>query len=318
MHYIWTGLAFVAAAAVVAVSCTMNAVFWTGIAHTEMEKVLIGAASIALDIFKCGLPVLIAAALARRNVFYAIIGTPFFLGLFAAGILGAIGFLSANIASHTGARDAQNDALSLVRAELSEIDKRLSGIRELRSPATIEAELAGRRQDKRWTTSKECTEATQGPSREFCTGYFEEQSALATARDAVGLRARQSTLRTQVSTLQDAGAGQVSNPQVATVTRLLSWVHLDVRKDDVTFGISVFFALLIEFAAALGPYLALRHGALGPKVLKPNAETRNPKPLKVSEIRPRVPEISYDRLIEATAGPASRMSAADLKRISEI
>ena len=265
MRYVHSGLGVLVALAIIALSCFMNFKFWAGQATTAEHGMALGAASVAFDGLKALLPIWITIAFAQRRVLYVATASTIFALLFCGSLLSAIGFISTTRGEKTGSREALNARLEITQKELAGLDAQIPGLTGYPPIATIEANLAGLRQDKRWASSHGCEDATAAPSRDFCKDYFSKRAQLSSAIEANRISERRDTLRGEVSRLLDAGAGLAADPQASMISRLASAVRPGINVADAKTALMLFFAVLVELCAAFGLFLATRHSPPAPK-----------------------------------------------------
>jgi hypothetical protein len=76
--------------------------------------------------------------------------------------------------------------------------------------------------------------------------------------------------------LRAAGAGEAADPQASLLARLLP---TSIGVSRVQLALNIFFAVLVEFGAALGLYMATRHGAFAPRATAQRRRDRSaPEP----------------------------------------
>jgi hypothetical protein len=116
----------------------------------------------------------------------------------------------------------------------------------------VEEALARARQDRRWSTSNGCGDATAEASRAFCRelGTLRMELASATARER--LRARAARLQSEIDGLLASGAAVEQDQQAGALARLSGFGLRQVQTSLV-----VLLALLVELGAAFGPFLAM-------------------------------------------------------------
>ena len=293
MKFVLTALSVLAALVMIAASCALNFDYWSGQGETARESLILGAVSVAADVLKAALPVLIVLAVRAGRIVYAGAASIAFVLFLTASLLASVGFLNKTRGAKVGTQEALTARYLLVRQELGELADKLARLSATASVASIEARLKAQQQNWRWTSTKQCTDATATASRAFCSNYFAERERLGTAVAAARLTARRNKLRTEVTRLQQMGATQAADPQVQMVARFVPWI----TASDAKLALTMFIAVFIEFGAALGLYLATGHswvaskagrgklvGILGTR----HSEGRLPVPVAVGNKRPRV------------------------------
>lgn len=254
-----TGLAVLAALVMIVVSTAMNFHFMRSLAQTEAEGLMLGGASAAADVIKAALPLFITIAWRGRRYLYALIGSLVFAVFAVFSFLSALGFAADARGALAGSKEAVNDQLA--RAVRTETDKRAAraALKEPRPAAVLEVEIARLSQDRRYTTSKACTEATLQASREFCAELLTVKGELEQARAASRLDGELKDLSTLIETLRKRGAGGEVDAQVSVIARLLSVPDQGAVRNALV----VFAALLVELGSSFGLWLALGHSVGG-------------------------------------------------------
>lgn len=233
-----------AALVFIAVSAAMNALFLSSLGRTLAEAVLLSCVSIAADVMKAVLPILLARALLlRAHVQTAIAGT-----MLCAVVMLSLASGSGFVATMRGAAHAANttlsDKLAAATRDLSETDTRMVGLQSARPTAVIEAELAAAAVDRRWTASISCT--VPANARQFCADVsrFRVELAAAVERDALGLQRQK--LRSAIAALTDAGAGRDDDPQAGALAGLLG-----IERTNLRAALSTGVAMVLELGSIL-------------------------------------------------------------------
>ena len=251
--------ATVAGAAVlfIAVSAIMNALFLSSLGRTPVEVGLLAAVSIASDMVKAVLPVLIVRAVIVRAWSHCVIAGVMLTVVVALSLASGTGFAALTRNTAITVRTAQADELAAWLRELRDIEASVEGLAPSRQIAVIEADIAGQTIDRRWTLSKSCTDISGASARKFCTDLsaLRSELALATSRDQ--LTAKRSGTRARVDVLQLAGAGGDSDPQAAAIAALIG-----VDKSTPRLVLPVSLAVVLELGGVIlvllltGPTLA--------------------------------------------------------------
>ena len=171
----------------IAVSAIMNALFLSSLGRTPAEVALLAAVSIASDMVKAVLPVLIVRAAIVRAWSHGAIASVMLTVVVALSLASGTGFAALTRNASVTARGAQADELAARQKELRDIETGIEGLAPARQAAVVEAEIAGQSIDLRWSMSKSCTDITAASTRKFCAGLsvLRSELALATARSAV-------------------------------------------------------------------------------------------------------------------------------------
>ena len=116
----------------------------------------------------------------------------------------------------------------------------------------INAAIERAKQDKHWSTSHECNEATTDLSRGFCANLGDLRVELASSLDRERLETQRTELSGNIGALMQAGANLDSDLQAGILSKLFG-----LQLPRVQNGLIVLVALVVELSAAFGLYLAL-------------------------------------------------------------
>jgi len=213
-------LGICAALVMCAVSGAMNYLFLASLGKTPLEGHVLGAASAAADVLKALLPFFIAWSWNVRRFVAAASGTLAFLFFAGFSLLSAIGFAADNRGTLVDMRESISQEYSRVQRSLGEAEARRSTLPAHRPAAVVAEEIDAHRQNRRWSATKDCTNATEAESRAFCAEYFRLRAELAAATEAERLSAQIGSLQSEAVKLRENGAGQDSDPQVALLSRI--------------------------------------------------------------------------------------------------
>ena len=252
MHRLITGVCLAGALLLTAASIYMNWSFWIGQGGDAPSSQVLGAVSIGIDVFKASLPLVIAWAWSARLRLGSLIGMMFFTGCLVFSLFSAIGFAASSRGAVTGSREAVSLRYQAAERELREIKERVTSLGAIRPRAVIEAAIARAKQDRLWSSSNECRDATIEASRAYCRGVGDLRIELAAAVESERLRDRGAALKAEVDTFLAAGARNDQDQQAGLLARLTG-----VGLERVQTSIVVLFAALVEFGSAFGLFLAL-------------------------------------------------------------
>ena len=230
----------------IAVSAMMNALFLSSLGRTPVEVGLLAAVSIASDMIKAVLPVLIVRAVIVRAWSHLAIAGVMLTVVMAMSLASGTGFAALTRNAAVTVRGAQADELAARLKELRDIEAGIDGLAPSRQTAVVEAAIAGLTIDRHWIWSKSCTEITGSSARKFCTDLssLKSELALATSRDQ--LTAKRNGTRSRIDVLQLAGAGGDSDPQAVAIASLLG-----VDKSTPRLVLPVSIAVVLELGGVV-------------------------------------------------------------------
>jgi hypothetical protein len=265
MRFLVTVVGAGAALTLIAASGLMNWLFMTSLGRSEFEQQILGAVSVAVSALLALLPTLLVWAWRERRPVSIVLGVPLFLAFAAFSLSSAVGFAAKNRGSLSEDRALHTAQLAGVRQELQDNETKLKELGAYRPLAVAGEWLRGLEQDRRWQSSKSCTEAASDASRTFCKGYFEVKAEAARAGEAARLDTRITDLKKESRGLEAQGAGREADSQAAVLAGILGLQAAKVER-----GMMLFLAVLAEAGAALGLYFATGHvGRSGPVTVKP-------------------------------------------------
>lgn len=288
-----------AAVAFIAASALMNWVFTTSLGRSEFEQNILGAVSVAVSAFLALLPTLVLWAWRERRPVYVVLGIPVFLGFAAFSLSSAVGFAAKNRGSLSEDRALAAVKLAGVKQELAEAETKLNTFGVLKPASVLRESLRGLEQDRRWQSSKKCTEATTDASRAFCKSYFEMKAEAAAADEKEHLEARIAELRSEARGLEDRGAGREADNQAAVLARVFGWQTAKVER-----GLMLFLAVLVEAGAALGLYFATGH--MRPSSPSGSNRGRGARIIEGSVLQSGFESAAGPRTMKQIAGPVPR------------
>lgn len=264
-------LGVLATLAIIAVSAAMNFEFAYGLGTTPRSSMIYGVGSVAADLLKAVLPILIASALAARAFGQAAIGTFIFACCLLLAFAASVGFGAENRGSKAGTREGLNATLASVQGDLSTFEARRKGLRPHRplqeAEAALTAALAGpvmegtRLRGTLAAISRDCTRIDV-TTKDGCDRVGELRQEVAAAAEAARLDARIQSLKSEERTLIQSGAGQDADPQATAITRIVGKMVGGIDAAFVRSGLSFLLALVVEAVSAFGLYACgVRHAA---------------------------------------------------------
>ena len=256
-----------AALVLCAVSAAMNYLFLSSLGKTPLEGQVLGAASASADVLKALLPFFIAWSWQARRVIAAASGSLAFAFFAGFSLLSAIGFAADNRGALVQERDDLSSTYQRVHDMRTYAEAQRKALPAHRPAPIVTQEIERHRQNRRWASTKQCTDATENESREFCAAFFGLRAELAAARESQRLAGEIKALDAEAARLRADGAGNDSDPQVSLLSRMTG-----EDKDAVRLALIIAVALLVEIGASLGLFLASGHGVAGEKKGEPKTE----------------------------------------------
>lgn len=257
MRFILSTLAVLAALVLIAVSGTMNFLFMQGMGKDETESLVLGAASVAIDIFKALLPILIWWSYRESRYGFMTTAIVMFTIFTAFSLTSAIGFSATNRGHISGIREGANAQLTAVAADIRAETAKLEALPQHRPAPILEQQINRVRTDRLWSRTKQCSDATRTRSRAFCDHYFILKTELESAILAGRSERRIKELKRSESRLKSSGAGGEADPQVTVLARLSGNDESSVRT-----ALIIFIAALLELGSGLGLWMATGHSEI--------------------------------------------------------
>jgi len=251
MNAVLQGLTIIAALLFLGVSATMNALFLSSLGRSSLEIALLGAVSLAGDMSKAVLPVLMVRAVSLRAWGNAAAATLLLVGVTILSLASGTGFSALMRDAATATRGAHSERIASIRQELREIETRLAAMTGTRGAEIIDADLAALHIDRRWQASNFCAEANSVATRQFCGEVLRLQAELAAARDRDRLTIKRQTTRRSLEALQAQGASTDDDPQALVLGRILG---LDAKAARVV--LTSWMAVILELGSVIMLLLA--------------------------------------------------------------
>ena len=240
---------------VVLVSAFMNYEFVSHRVGTPLYGMMLGSVMIALDIIKSFCPIIIMRSLNNKKYISVFVTTAIFIPLVLFSILTAFGFAASNINVASTGKASITEQYTDIKDDIDRIMLKLKAQPQARTVEAVQQDIRASEQHKRYSSSRQCSDATARKSKDFCTHYFGLKSELAVAHERARLEHSLQALKLKKTRLLTKGAKLDSDPQAGFIARLTG-----LRIKDVQSGIAAFLSLILEAVAALGFYIATAHG----------------------------------------------------------
>ena len=213
----------------------INAWYGSTLGRNSEASALLSGLSVSADVLALILPTAARTLWTDRRRMAAAVAWALWTITIAVALMATVGFAALNIADTTAARAKAVTERAALMARAERLRAERSGITESRSVAAIEAELQRAQPGAAavWRVTAGCRDVTLPASGEVCAPVLALRQAQATAerRDVLDadLREAESQLRLIPSVL-------VTDPQVDTASRLVSWMSfglITVTSNDI-------------------------------------------------------------------------------------
>ena len=281
-------LGVLAASVLLMVSAAMNWRFGYSLGHSEFDSQLLGLASAASDCLKALIPFFLFAALRNKQWTQASAAALLWGVCLTYSLTSALGFSAINRADTAGQRVAEAAAYGDLRTELDKTREKLNWVPQHRPAAMVAQEVEVLKQNRRWDTTKSCTDATSVPSKAFCGQYFGLKGELAAGLDADKLQSRIDEIRGKLTTVTTGQAlATTSDPQVDTLSNLSGQTKAIVQT-----GLILMVALLVELGSSLGFFVVFSNWRIYDKKRETVSVTTAPAMAAAITVAPVVPEVA--------------------------
>jgi hypothetical protein len=240
-----------------AVSMGCNWLYLSSFSKTLGMVVLLSAGSVAVDILKALAPFWLSEAWKKRQFGQAGASLVVLVVAITISLASAIGFLAEMHSASVGGRSAVTEHYEEAAATLKDLRTQLSKASTARAVEVVEQQILALRQEPRWASTEGCTKDTVRSSREFCRELRALEVEIVVARQAKELRGQIAEVAKKVETLKAMGGGTDADPRASLIGRMTG-----LAPPDVNYAIELCFAVLVEFSAAFGLFLAFE-GARG-------------------------------------------------------
>lgn len=270
MTMILRGTVLLAAVFFIVISASMNALFLSSFGRNAVETGLLAGISVAGDVVKAVLPVVVMRALALRLWGQAALAAVMLAVVVAMSLASGLGFAALTRSASTVVQTGSTATLQARIADLSDVEARLVALPAARSRPLVDSEIASAQLDRLWKLSKSCTDITGPASREFCARVIGLRSELATTVLRDDLETERRTLRATIAELRARGAGADADPQTTALADLFG-----TDKTTPRAVMTSALAVVLEFGS-----LVLVLLAAGPALRDPRAPEVEPEPVR--------------------------------------
>lgn len=236
------GTGFIAAAGFAFVPIAANLRFGISLASTPFDRVIYGTLSIAADLMKIALPLMVVMLWRKANPIFAGAWAAFWLAAMIYSISAALGFAADTRSYTVASQDSSINSRKAWAAKIIRVENRLSRLGTPRPERVVEAEIDS---FLRTPGTDDCKVINGPVTSEICPKVDRLRKELAAAKEAALLEADLLADRRALSKLPQTAA--VADPQSATLNQITG-----IDEEAVRTIIESMIAALIEFGSALG------------------------------------------------------------------
>lgn len=240
-----------AAGVLLIVSATMNWRFGISLGRTELDGQVYGAASAAADCLKALIPFFFFAAIRNRMWSQALAAALVGVVVTAYSLTSSLGHAALNRFDTAGNRAAEAQAYQDLRADLKRAQDQLSWIPQHRPAATVQGEIEAKKNERAWSSTKGCTDATRPASRAFCQDFHGLTAEMASGIQAAELESRIREIQGKLAMTNSDTVMSEADPQAAVLSKLSG-----LEIEQVQMAMTIFIALLLEVGSVFGMYVA--------------------------------------------------------------
>lgn len=228
----------------IGLSATMNALFLSSLGRTTVEAGLLATLSLAADVAKATLPVVLVRALALRAWGQMTGAALMLLIVVALSLASGTGFAASTRGAATAARETERMTRSALEQELRDTDAQLALLPVVLPVSVLDAEIAKTVADRRWAQSKSCSDTASNAHRQFCAAYLALSASSASATARARLASTRATLVERLASRPTAPTE--ADPQAAAIADVLGLDAAWLRR-----GLSVALAVTLELGSVI-------------------------------------------------------------------
>lgn len=221
MSSIIKGTVLAAALLFIAISASINALFLSSFGRGPLETGLLAGVSIAGDVVKAVLPVVLSRTLLQRAWGQAALCGLMLAVAIAMSVASGLGFAARLRSEAVTIREGASAALKAREAELADVEQRLAALPPARIVSAITTDIDAAKLDRSWSASKSCNQIAGTAVRQFCERMVRLRGEYAAAGERERHDADRKTLREAISVLRKSGSDADADPQAGALAELL-------------------------------------------------------------------------------------------------
>lgn len=237
------------------VSVVINWRYGASLGREAADQLIFSAASLLADIAKATTPFFFFLWIGDKRWAPASAAAAFWLACTAYALTSVTGFLETNRAMQSGARATRVDSHAGLTDELKRKQSQREAMGHVAPSKVAAARVESLKQDRRWQSSKNCSEVTGNSARQFCQKMLVFDEERVTAIEAERLDGEMRSLREEIGTLAGLARLADGDPRVAYMSRVTGWPAASIET-----LLSLLFLAVLELGSGLGLFIALGHG----------------------------------------------------------
>lgn len=226
----------------VGISASMNALFLSSFGRTALEATLLVGVSVAADVVKAVLPVVLTRTIMQRAWGQAALCSVMLSVVIVMSIASGLGFAARLRSESVALQEGASAALKAREADLADLEQRLAMIPEVRSALAITTDIDAAKLDRSWLTSKSCTQTSGPVMRQFCERVLRLRGELAAAVARDRYHAERKSLRDKIAEMRQSGGSADADPQASALADLFGTAPKTARV-LLTTGVAVVLEL---------------------------------------------------------------------------
>jgi hypothetical protein len=230
-----------AALVFVGVSAIMNAVFLASLGRTGPEAALLAAVSLAADLAKAVLPIVILQAWLAANRSRLLASLSLLVVVVGLSITSGMGFAASVRDGAAAARQAHHDSQARLRRDLQDIDQRLAPIAAVRDARIVRREIATLEAGWLFAAASNCTAPKSAAARRHCNSLDQLRVTMAEADTRDDLMEKREVARQQLAALDAAGSSRDSDAQLTALATMIGW-----SRDTIKVAMALWIAVTLE------------------------------------------------------------------------
>ena len=224
------------------VSIAANLRFGVSLASTPFDRIIYGTLSIAADLMKIALPLVVAMLWRKGERIFALAGAVFWIGAVAFSICAAIGFAASTRGYTVAASQSLIEARNAWTAKITRLGDQLDLLGEHRPSSVIQAEIEGLLR----TPGTDDCKVINGPiTHEICPKVDRLRQERTASDEAARLEGDLVADRKALSEMPRSAP--VADPQSAALSRMVG-----IGEEALRDTIGTLIAMLVELGSALG------------------------------------------------------------------